>query len=403
MQFNHNFPSVNSLFERHQLAQLENVFISSYRLVNIYKEVAIDKVIITYHTEDCSKMAAFDISNSNNKIHCFHIYPRFMELIAEELTRIETIILHEIIHSLDHLILFKQHTLAQIETISTQYAFIHFLATIRNEGVAVLIQKLIHKENVKETSSSAFILLENDLNTVLRSCISNTIHQRISWNEFQYILHQLHLRVYNYADVIAFYFINEYVDFSIYVELNDFILNASLQEKKELITHLFEMDVSKWIQQLIKIEQANKIRLEIKLELLIHLCSLLQPKIYKQHYTLLDDIPLYAYRYDKKNVIRILEDFVPKKQDISLIRAHLETVNYTNLSLDNLDLEIIQLCRQLLIHRNDDNMHLIDLALSYYLSKQDIIFDDTLFIGKQDDWIVLESTYILLNLTPTNK
>ena len=83
------------------------------------------------------------------------------------------------------------------------------------------------------------------------------------------------------------------------------------------------MDVSEWIQQLIKIEQANVIRLEIKLELLVHLCSILNPKIYKEHHTLLDDIPRYAYQNDRNSVIHILNRFVIEIQDISILRKQL--------------------------------------------------------------------------------
>lgn len=71
----------------------------------------------------------------------------------------------------------------------------------------------------------------------------------------------------------------------------------------------------------------------------------------------------------------------------------------TQLLRDDLDLEISHLCQQLLLHRNEQTMHLVDLALSYYLSKKDIIHDEILFLGKQDDWIVLESIFLLLNLS----
>ena len=47
----------------------------------------------------------------------------------------------------------------------------------------------------------------------------------------------------------------------------------------------------------------------------------------------------------------------------------------TQLLRDDLDLEISHLCQQLLLHRNEQTMHLVDLALSYYLSKQDVIHD----------------------------
>jgi uncharacterized membrane protein YkvA (DUF1232 family) len=111
----------------------------------------------------------------------------------------------------------------------------------------------------------------------------------------------------------------------------------------------------------------------------------------------LDDIPRYAYQNDTANIIRILEQIVPEKLNISEIRIQLKKMNIHFLS-DNLEIEILYLCQQLLLQRNEQSMHLIDLALSYYLTKQDVIHDETLFLGMQDDWIVLDSIFLLLNL-----
>ena len=397
MHFKHTFPTNYSLLQKSQMEQLENLFIYNYQLITPYKAVNIRDIVLEYHSKNSSILASFDIVKSTDSLHFFHIYPRFTALLNEDLKRLEKIILHEIIHALDHTILHKQHTLAQIKSISTQHAFIHFLATIRNEGVAVLVQKLLHEETVTETLESAFLILENELNTILRSCISNAIHQRITWNEFQSILHQLHQKVNNYSGVIAFSFMKVQLNLNQCQELNDFIKLSTKDEKKKLISHLFKMDVSEWIQQLIKMEQTNVIRLEIKLELLVHLCSLLNPKIYKEYHTLLDDIPRYAYQNDTANIIRILEQIVPEKLNISEIRIQLKKMNIHFLS-DNLEIEILYLCQELLLQRNEQSMHLIDLALSYYITKQDIIHDETLFLGMQDDWIVLDSIFLLLNL-----
>ena len=399
MQFTHSFPLIRPLLSKSDKEKLEQLFLSNYQLIRHFQDITISNILLEYHLEDSNIIAAFDIIHSSETTHHFHLYPRFFALIEQDLHRLEAIILHEIIHGIDLSMLHKQHTLAQVESISTQHAFVHFLATIRNEGVAILVQKLLHKESVSIASPSAFLTLENELNTILRSCISNTIHQRISWSEFQSILYQLHKNVYQYADVIAFTFSAKQLGFPSDIEFNAFIHQASQDEKKKLITHLLSMDVSEWIQQLIRIEQSNVIRLEIKLELLIHLCALLNPKIHKEHHTILDDIPRYAYQNDSINVIRILEQIVPQKQGLNEIRTQLE--NTTDFQED-IELEIALLCQKLLLHRNEKTMHLIDLALTYYLSKQDVIHDETLFLGKQDDWIVLESVYILLNLHQPN-
>jgi hypothetical protein len=402
MQFKHTFPFNIPLLHYSQKELLENLFILNYQLITQYTAVTICKIQIEYHSEESSKLASFDIVKSTESLHYFHIYPRCSAFFKEDIKRLETIVLHEIIHALDHAILHKQHTLAQVESISTQHAFIHFLATLRNEGVAVLVQKLVYQEVVSETLESAFLTLENELNTILRSCISNTVHQRITWNEYQHILHQLHQKIYKYADVIAFTFIKQKFDYIRFENLNDFISNGSLIEKKKLIANLLAMDVSEWIKQLIKIEQANVIRLEIKLELLVHLCSLLNPVVHKDDFTLLDDIPRYAYQKDMTSIIRILEKFVLEKKNIDEIKLQLENL-FNNPTIEDIDFEIIYLCEKIIPYRNDETKDLIDLALSYYVSKQDLIHDETLFLGKQDDWIVIESTFILLNLNQINK
>ncbi len=395
MRFKHTFPSNTPWLNDSHIEQLENLFISNYQLILHYSAVIICEIEIEYHSEDSSKLASFDIVKSTKSLHYFHIYHRFTTFFKEDIKRLETIVLHEIIHSLDHTVLHKQHTIAQVESISTQHAFIHFLATIRNEGVAVLVQKIVQKEAISETLEYSFLTLENEINTSLRSCVSNAIHQRISWDEFQSILHQLHQKVYNYSDVIIYNFLKEQLEFTQFEELNDFIENASQEDKKKLITQLFKIDVSEWIQELIRIEQANVIRLEIKLELLVHLCTLLNAKIHKEHHSILDDIPRYAYQNNSLKVIHILEQIVPQKQGLTEISTQLEN---TPKFREDIELEIAHLCQKLLLLRNEKTMHLIDLALTYYLSKQDVIQDETPFLGKQDDWIVLESVYILLNL-----
>lgn len=395
MQFKHIFPSNIPLLLDLQMVQLENLFIANYQLITQFTTVTICEIEIEYHSEDSSKLASFDIVKSTKSRQYFHIYHRFTTFFKENVKRLEKIVLHEIIHSLDRAVLHKQHTLAQVESISTQHAFIHFLATIRNEGVAVLVQKIVQKEAISETLEYSFLMLENEINTILRSCVSNAIHQRISWDEFQLIIHQLHQKVYNYADVIIFNFLKEQLELTKFNELNDFIELSSQEDKKKLITQLFKMDVSEWIQELVRIEQSNVIRLEIKLELLVHLCALLNPKIHKEHYTILDDIPRYAYQNDSIEVIRILEQIVPQKQSLTEIKTQLKN---TPKFREDIEPEIKHLCHKILNHRNENTSHLIDLALSYHFSKADIINDNIHFLGKQDDWIVLESVYILLNL-----
>ena len=173
MQFIHTFPFNIPLLHDSQKDLLENLFISNYQLITQYTAVAICEIEIEYHSEDSSKLASFDIVKSTETLHYFHMYPRCTALIKVDIKRLETIILHELIHALDHAILHKQHTLAQVESISTQHAFIHFLATIRNEGVAVLVQKLLHEETVTETLESAFLTLENELKTSLSKKLTN--------------------------------------------------------------------------------------------------------------------------------------------------------------------------------------------------------------------------------------
>ena len=47
--------------------------------------------------------------------------------------------------------------------------------------------------------------------------------------------------------------------------------------------------------------------------------------------------------------------------------------------------------------RNNENSHIIDLTISYLIIESDLINDETLFLGKQDDLIILESIFILLS------
>jgi hypothetical protein len=396
MLFTHTFSSIDPILSESSIENLETLFYSNYQLILKYFDYNIHFIKIEYHSEDSNFFASFDIIQSSETTHYFHLYPRLIKLINQDLKRLESIILHEIIHGLDHSILNKQFLLTQVESISTQHLFIHYLATIRNDGVAILVQKLLHQEPIDEIVRASFLNLENDLNSLLNLSITQAVYNRISFNELKHILQQLHIKLYNYAHVIAFTLSKKQLHLLQYNELNEFIFQSSHEDKSKLINYLLSMDVSEWIQQLISIEKENVIRLDIKLELLVHLCSLMNPKIYKKHYTILDDIPRYAYQKKTEKVISILEQVVSEKYDINEIRRYLKKSNVFH---DDLDFEIADLCQKLLQFRNEKTRDIIDLALSYYISKKDIINDETLFLGKQDDWIVLDSIYTLLNLT----
>ena len=121
-----------------------------------------------------------------------HVYISFLE--DPESFTFTSSILHELIHYLDFTILneindeyqLKKLKLRSLNEIhySIEWMFIHLMSTIRNEGVALLGEKIFTKNQAILNNEIAFRELENDLNLAISLCHSSAIDRKnININE----------------------------------------------------------------------------------------------------------------------------------------------------------------------------------------------------------------------------
>ena len=280
---------------------------------------------------------------------------------------------------------------------SVQWTFLHFLATFRNEGVAILGETLFGTRITTVTEKEALQSFQNDFNYAVNACLGLSFYHRLDVNEVIGILKHIGLNAYKYADVLLFSMIKKkFPEFS-GIALNEYqnilIDKPSLNK---LLKEMLQYDLSDWIRDILNIEYPAKGTSLINHEQLYHYCGIMQ----RDHdQELVEDyaskLLLLAYNKNKQHFIQLVEASMGVKMEFETIQVRMAAFLAKKVKVD-IEEDLKVLSTHLLDKRNDSNHEVIDWALTYLLDDEDLIHDRMSFLGLQDDWMVMEGAHFLI-------
>ncbi len=392
------------------LAEFKNSFIKDYSKLELLTEVKLSNIKVSIQAQISNSIkASLYIDEVDIETFVIHLYEDtyFEFILKDNSINFSSLILHELVHFMDIDVLkeiknefnlnkFKFKSLEAFHS-SVQWLFIHLLSTIRNEGVAILGEKILSGDRNFISQDKAFMMLENDLNLAISLCHSTLYQDKIRINELKKILHLIEENAYNYADAVLFYLLrnNQLKKSSECIrpfESNDF----SLLSLKTLEA-AFMFDLSEWIRELLKIEMNNQVHFQIDYSKFSELSQLLiRNENLNQNQANFESILLFAYQNKAEDFIEFIKHITDCKLDYLIIQQKLKTNDFIESSHDIYS-DILVLANRLFESRNNMNQELIDWSLSYLFNKSDVLSDELSFLGLQDDWMVLEATSILIN------
>ena len=392
------------------LHEFKKSFIEDYSKIEFLNVVNLSNVRVRIQSQISESIKARvyldEVDSETFVIHLFKdLYTEF--ILNDNSINFSSLILHELVHFMDIALLkeiknefnlnkFKFKSLDTFHS-SVQWLFIHLLSTIRNEGVAILGEKILSGDNDFLSQEEAFKMLENDLNLAISLCHSTLYRDNITLNELKKTLLSIEENAYNYADVVLFHMLrnNQLNKTSLdltYSKSDDFSFSSL-----KTLEAAFMFDLSEWIRELLKIEMNNQVHFQIDYSKFSELSQLLiRNENLNQNQANFESILLFAYQNKGEDFIEFIKHITDCKLDYLIIQQKLKTNEFIESSHDIYS-DILVLANRLFESRNHMNQELIDWSLSYLFNKSDVLSDELSFLGLQDDWMVLEATSILIN------
>ncbi len=274
-----------------------------------------------------------------------------------------------------------------IQNFSIQWVFLHFLSTFRDEGIAILGEKLLGKKTGAISFEKAFFNFQKDINQVTQLCCGMKFHNRINSKQVRTIFEDTAINAYQYAEVIIYELLKGSIAGLEKMSLHDLLANNVLKEKLQLLKSALQLDLAEYIRELMKLKHKNTPL--INSELLLSYCGVIQggssehPAFFRQLY-------LVSHNNDKTGFTELIRSVCDRKMQPGEIKEKLDLFNQTSFSND-LKSEVRKLANEVFAKRNNNNKEVSDWALTYLLNKEDLIYDQLDYLGLQDDWMVMEA------------
>jgi hypothetical protein len=274
-----------------------------------------------------------------------------------------------------------------IQNFSIQWVFLHFLSTFRDEGIAILGEKLLGEKSGTISFEKAFFNFQKDINQVTQLCYGMKFHNRINSKQVRTIFEDTVINAYQYAEVIIYELLKGSIAGLEKMNLHDLLANNDPKEKLQLLKSALQLDLAEYIRELMKLKHKNTPL--INSELLLSYCGVIQggssehPAFFRQLY-------LVSHNNDKTGFTELIQSVCDRKMQSGEIKEKLDLFNQTSFSND-LKSEVRQLANEVFAKRNNNNKEVSDWALTYLLNKEDLIYDQLDYLGLQDDWMVMEA------------
>ena len=425
----YDFPSVSNSMVKLELL-IKDVFKDELEKVSSFLPDDVHVRVDLQQKKEAGKhvsLACFLPSlSTRNKFRFSLYYSSFLNLLKSieeksdaKIEAFRSTVLHELIHALDLTSLNETESIYKsskkiyqkksFETqifdlhntpnnhFSVQWTFFHFLATFRNEGVAILGESLLGTRRTTVTEKEALQSFQNDFNYAVNSCLGLSYYNRLDVTEVIGLVQHIGLSAYKYADVLLFSLIKKkFVEFSDLelIDAQNKLNDQSILDK--LLNEVLQYDLSDWIRDILNIEYPENGVPLINHEQLYHYCGIIQRD---HNEDLVEDyaskLLLLAYNENEKHFIELVESSMGVKMEIDVIQARMTAFMAKEVKVD-LEEDLKVLSSHLLNKRNHSNHEVIDWALTYLLDDEDLIHDRLSFLGLQDDWMVVEGAHFLI-------
>jgi hypothetical protein len=336
--------------------------------------------------------------------------------------------LHEFIHAVDlnslketHLIETNDIKLTKKESvfISTEkglsihknnvlWSFITYFSTFRNEGIAILGQKLLgntisHFED--KDIESYLMLFRYQINDVVSHTTDLNFYSEIEKHEVYEKFNELYLSAYSYAELIILVLIGTlHPDIEYKVKkAQDYILGKAKNELSksdiyDLLKIAMDIDVSEFINGILRHPFFDKNEALFSRKLLFECCAIIQDDTQNE-----DGIRLFAktigvigYNQNSSSFIDAMHATIGKCMSVNEIKELYALFDKKTYSEDIIE-SVKKMATILYPLAVSENNEIAKWALTYLLDYEDLIYDDISIIGWQDDWLVLNAALTILN------
>ena len=388
-------------------------------------------------------MASVDIEKSDSGNFYFNIYySTLRDLLSAILNpeaessqfvfaRFFNTVLHELIHCADILSLkeyaqtalakphFKRNSahslipLAEENGISLNWALVYFLGAYRNEGVAIMGEKLL---GIKIQVEHQFPAEER--HNLFYKCFHNLIdhsrglkfYNRLQIEEVLAKVGEFSGHAYLYGDLFLLDLLRlrhpdleELIDRAASEVHHQQAVCCTEEEKIRLMRLVFDLDISEFMQAVLQNIRLYPEAGEAMVEAVLQCCAIWQEESNPSAISsFAKSVAQTAHRKDEAGFLEAMKESVGSVMQETEIREGLSRYLQIEHSEDIVHELKIQAGRLFDRYQRDQNP-VAAHALTYLLDDEDLMFDQIPLLGWQDDWMVLEAALILLNRQPNSQ
>ncbi|MCX6293771.1 MAG: hypothetical protein NT127_05700, partial [Sphingobacteriales bacterium] len=380
-------------------------------------------------------LASFDSERTGDGVYVFHVYYRTIRQIADNqlsivdntiLYSFSDTILHELIHAADLATLqetnnireqsFRLHGGNQNHLLkdlnapnyewNVQWTLLHFFQIFRNEGIAMMGEHLLDEHPNLKTDrpiDKVMIRFKENLNQVFKICNGLKYYSSIEPTEAHQILRALSMEAYQYGDLIFLELIKTlHPEENLRIEkvINYLSQGASNtidhQEVKYFLKQAMQVDLSEYVQAIFNNEILNRDE-PLSKQQLLECCAVIQNDA--QHEvisTFSKNIATCAFNKNSQMFIETIREVIGSKMSVAEI-----TEGYKTFLQKNYPEDIVQRIQhkadELFSLATNENNEVALWVLTYLLDDQDLIHDELSVLGWQDDWMVVEGAWRIIN------
>jgi hypothetical protein len=386
-------------------------------------------------TDNNTTLGCFNVAISSENEFVFSLYYSSIKQLANKLLQIDSnetfslasTFLHELIHAVDY------HTLKETYINRTndlaitkktgyynlnekelsahhknvQWYFLSYFSTFRNEGIAILGEKLLGDQSTfdqKRDLGDSLQLFREQITDVLNASKGLRFYNKLEKHAVWEKLDQLSFNAYLFGDIIMLLLIeNVHPKLEpIYKHAQDFILGKSknILSKSEihlLLKTAIDMDVSDVINGILRNPFFNDNQAVLFKKQLLECCAIIQDESNDEGISLFaKTIGVIGYNQSSKPFIETMKATIFSCMTVEEIKNSYKEFT-TKKNLEDIFESVKKMAEKLYPLAVEENNETAKWALTYLLDDEDLIHDDITILGLQDDWLVLDAAINIVN------
>lgn len=380
-------------------------------------------------TDSHTRLACFNLAISSETEFVFSVYYSSIKQLANKILKIEdnenysldTTILHELIHAVDFNTLKETYLLEtndislskkpgfyklnenelNTHNVNVQWGFLYYFTTFRNEGIAILGEKLLGSGEVafkRDDLENLLKLFKFQISEVLNMSTDLHFYNEIEKHEVWKELDKIYLNAYRYGDIVMLVLMA-----TLHPELvqkcskaQNYILGKSKNElsKSDIHTLLktaMDIDVSEYINGILRHPFFDEKQSLISRKQLFECCAIIQDDSNNDGISLFaKTIGVIGYNQSSASFIETMKATIGSCMSVEEIQELYTVFNEKSFPEDIFE-SVKKMAQELYPLAVANNNEIAKWALTYLLDDEDLIHDEITIIGMQDDWLVLDA------------